>query len=376
MLSTSLTVLICVAFICATVNGQAPTVTIKQTDPMSQDDFIQAYRDTDVVMDCYVENLPVATTVRWQRTYSSGNGTWMVLSLSQDMALEDNIHFSIERPTQFTWRLRIRAIQTSDDGIYQCFVLTTLNSRAKDERKIIVVVPPSLDLQQTSSDMTVTAGENVDLKCNATGRPAPVIEFTRLGGALLPIGQEKLMGSLLHIENVQAEDRGVYRCIALNSVGQDQTDIVLNVRFAPILTAPRDVVYQAVGYRVELQCYGEANPIPLTEHATWVFGSTTYTMSSEGYEVRFVRGAFGRVSYELIIFCLEERHYGDYTCRMKNAVGSTRTTITLARSDKPEPSVKLGQTIPCSAPGRALMSTALLVAASFISVLLRTDNGL
>jgi hypothetical protein len=62
-----------------------------------------------------------------------------LLSLSQDMALEDNIHYSIERPTQFTWKLRIRAIQVSDEGTYMCFVLTTLNSRAKDERYISVV---------------------------------------------------------------------------------------------------------------------------------------------------------------------------------------------------------------------------------------------
>jgi len=67
------------------------------------------------------------------------NGTSSVLSLSQDMALEDNIHYSIEKPTQFTWRLRIRAIQVTDEGIYQCFVLTNQNSRAADNRVISVV---------------------------------------------------------------------------------------------------------------------------------------------------------------------------------------------------------------------------------------------
>jgi len=33
----------------------------------------------------------------------------------------------------------------------------------------------------------------VELVCNATARPPATIEWTRLGGALLPIGQEKLM---------------------------------------------------------------------------------------------------------------------------------------------------------------------------------------
>jgi len=50
--------------------------------------------------------------------------------------------------------------------------------------------------------MTVDAGENVELVCNASARPPATIEWTRLGGALLPIGQEKkLVGvifSVLH----------------------------------------------------------------------------------------------------------------------------------------------------------------------------------
>jgi len=50
---------------------------------------------------------------------------------------------------------------------------------------------PFLDLQRTSSDTSVKAGEDVELVCNATARPAATIEWTRLGGALLPIGQEK-----------------------------------------------------------------------------------------------------------------------------------------------------------------------------------------
>ena len=77
--------------------------------------------------------------VRWQRAYRLKNGTAKILALSQDMALEDNIHYSIERPTQFTWRLRIRNIQVTDEGMYQCYVLTNQNSKAEDRRIISVV---------------------------------------------------------------------------------------------------------------------------------------------------------------------------------------------------------------------------------------------
>jgi len=343
MLSAVFCTLLVALSLIASVLGQTPTVTIRLSDPQSNGLNIVARRDTDVTMDCYVENLPVETTVRWQRTYRAPNGNMSVLSLSQDMALEDNIHYSIEKPTQFTWKLRVRAIQVTDVGVYQCFVLTTLNSRAKDERHITVVVQPYLDQQHTSSDQGANQGEDIDLTCNATGRPEPTIEWSRLGGALLPIGQEKLQSSLLQIVNIQPQDRGVYRCVAANSVGTAQTDIKIDVRFAPILNAPRVLIYQAIGYRVELQCYGEGNPIPKSYDSSWVKDATTYTTASDGYDVRFVQGAFGRVTYELIIYNVQESNFGVYMCRMKNSMGVTTQQITLAKSATPQASIKLGK---------------------------------
>jgi Immunoglobulin I-set domain len=56
----------------------------------------------------------------------------------------------------------------------------------------LLAVKPYLDPQHTSSDTAADKGEDIDLTCNATGRPSPTIEWSRLGGALLPIGQEKL----------------------------------------------------------------------------------------------------------------------------------------------------------------------------------------
>ena len=64
-------------------------------------------------------------------------------------------------------------------------------------RSHCVADQPFLDMQRTSSDMTVDAGNDVELVCNASAKPPATIEWTRLGGALLPIGQEKLLVSVL-----------------------------------------------------------------------------------------------------------------------------------------------------------------------------------
>ena len=55
------------------------------------------------------------------------------------MALPDNIHFSLEKPTQYTWRLRIRGVQVSDNGNYTCFVQLTQITQATDFRIVQVV---------------------------------------------------------------------------------------------------------------------------------------------------------------------------------------------------------------------------------------------
>ena len=56
-------------FLLTVAFGQTPTVTIRDSDPLSDGRAIVATRDTDVTMDCYVENLPVETTVSRNRLW-------------------------------------------------------------------------------------------------------------------------------------------------------------------------------------------------------------------------------------------------------------------------------------------------------------------
>ena len=41
---------------------------------------------------------------------------------------------------------------------------------------------------------------------------------------------------------------------------------------APIVTVNRHTVYQALGYRMELQCFGEGNPSPVKDESYWTTG--------------------------------------------------------------------------------------------------------
>jgi len=376
LLSGGCTLLLCYAVL---VGAQDPTIKITQTDPPTTagTQLVVAIRDRDLTMDCYVENLLDNAAVRWQRLYISDNGLSLTQPISQDMAMDDNIHYSMEKPTQFTWRLRVRSIQVSDEGNYMCYVQVTLNSRVFANRTVSVVFAPFMDPSQTSPDTSVTAGENLDLICNATARPDPMVEWSRLGGSLLPIGQEKFKGMVLRLVNIQAQDRGVYRCTAMNKVDTVIHDVQLDVKFQPVITVARPTVLQAVGYRAELQCTAEANPFPQqdTTDVAWVRGSTTYSVTSERFNIRFIQGAFSRLSYELIINSVQKEDFGSYMCRVKNNFGTSTGTVILKETNVPQPSVKLGRVVkgserPDSAPSGPRGLLMALILSTILSLLL------
>ncbi|KAK2169979.1 hypothetical protein LSH36_5g05011 [Paralvinella palmiformis] len=337
--------------------GQDPKVTIRNTQPTTflelqgrvNEKVINAVRVQDVTMSCYVEDLGPGMLVRWRKTYKTSNNEVGQVFISTDLAITDNTKYSVEKPTDYTWRLRVRDTQIWDEGVYECYVQLTELSVAHDTRIVRVLVPPYLTPAMVSPDTTVTEGEDINLLCNATGRPEPMIEWTRLGGAVLPNGREKHMGGMLPIRNVHAKDRGQYRCHVWNSIGQIKRDILLDVKFQPVVTAGNNaVVYQAPGYSTTLQCFVEANPAPQQGEMKWAKGSLSYTVSTQKYIIRTIEGAFDRLTYEMIIDGVSEEDYGTYTCHISNSMidgPSVRQNVRLAKSAEPVSSPKVGRVV-------------------------------
>jgi len=61
-----------------------------------------------------------------------------VQHISSNEAITDNTKFSLEKPTDYTWRLRIKNAGVTDTGNYTCFVKLTNYNRK--EANITVVV--------------------------------------------------------------------------------------------------------------------------------------------------------------------------------------------------------------------------------------------
>ena len=73
--------------------------------------------------------------------------------------------------------------------------------------------PPVIDT--TPADSTVFEGNNVTLHCNATGKPEPIVSWTKDANSTV-----LHQGETFSIANVQREASGDYMCTAWNAVGE------------------------------------------------------------------------------------------------------------------------------------------------------------
>lgn len=106
-------------------------------------------------------------------------------------------------------------------------------------------------------------GGTAQLTCTAEGYPKPSISWRRDHNVRLPTGEREVKGSVLRISAIQRQDRGIYYCIADNTIGQpDRRSINFDVEFPPKISTPRPKVAQAVGYSIELLCRVEGFPAP------------------------------------------------------------------------------------------------------------------
>ena len=114
---------------------------------------------------------------------------------------------------------------------------------------IIFIVPPTI---QPWQNKTITEGGNLNLYCNASGTPPPVVSWARITSG------QQFNGSLLQLTNVSRNQAGDYRCEASNECGTKSS------------TA-----------RIYVKCKG------LFKHeVTTVYGSlvNTYLISGNNYE--------------------------------------------------------------------------------------------
>ncbi|CAL1543718.1 unnamed protein product [Lymnaea stagnalis] len=164
----------------------------------------------------------------------------------------------------------------------------------------------------------VALGADVSLECPSYGHPDANITWSKLGGSL-PIGRFNISDlGFIHIESVQYEDTGTYRCSGSGYLGEGGTDqVTLEVHTPPVVQVvrqPGKVVL--VGDRVELVCSYGGLPKP---SLTWYHNGRELASDNEG---------------SLVLAKVTTADSGIYQCMATNILGTKYGILSLKVSSQ------------------------------------------
>ncbi|XP_041055955.1 matrix-remodeling-associated protein 5 isoform X1 [Carcharodon carcharias] len=223
----------------------------------------------------------------------------------------------------------IHNVQVQDRGQYLC---TARNQYGTDKMVITLIVlaqPPRI-VGPRYKDATVYLGEPFLAECRAEGLPNPHVSWLLPGRKLLqnPGGAGSsltlLQNGTLSIRETAFSDRGVYKCIASNSVGADTVTVRLHIAALPpmIQQERTESISILPGQGARIHCTAKAAP---PANIRWILFDGTQIRPSQ-----FINGnLFVFPNGTLYIRNLSERDVGSYECVATNVVGVARRTVSI-----------------------------------------------
>ncbi|XP_067110381.1 leucine-rich repeats and immunoglobulin-like domains protein 3 [Osmerus mordax] len=223
--------------------------------------------------------------------------------------------------TEYTTTLRLRQVEFSSEGKYQCVISNHFGSSYSTKAKLTVNMLPSFT--KTPMDLSVRAGATARLECAAGGHPSPQIAWQKDGGTDFPAARERRMhvmpeDDVFFIVDVKTEDIGVYSCTAQNSAGAISANATLTVLETPSFLRPLMDRTVAKGETAVLQCIAGGSPPP---RLNWTKDDSPLVVTERHF--------FAAANQLLIIVDAAEGDAGRYTCEMSNALGTERGNVRL-----------------------------------------------
>ncbi|CAK1543179.1 unnamed protein product [Leptosia nina] len=226
--------------------------------------------------------------------------------------------------------LLIRNISNEDNGIYKCVAsdLSTGEEVAIDIKVEVVTVPEIVELVAIPENAAYE-GASISIECLASGTPPPEYSWQKITN--IDYGIEvnfKEVLNKIEFDNITADDRGMYQCIATNSAGSDTKKIELKVLVPPKITQFSDVTAVEDG-TVQVVCRAQGIPVPKI--------NILFLGESDDLSIVWDSKAISETDSELYLSFLrvKKSHEGSYICNATNEVDSVTAEMNLTVLYKP-----------------------------------------
>nr|XP_057926871.1 hemicentin-1 [Doryrhamphus excisus] len=212
--------------------------------------------------------------------------------------------------------LRIYRVLPEHAGVFAC---TAQNSagEAHKEYHIVVQAPPVISGTSKLQELTAILGQEVEFQCRVSGRPAPIVEWSRDGEVLSRDGDPHVEflenGQVLKVKTVRLRDQGLYQCLASNNAGTQIRQFRLTVQAPPTIKGPSETseVSVVLGFPSVLPCDVDGSPTP---SITWLKDNQPIVSSPQ---LTYTQGG-----QALRVGAAQGDSTGLYTCRASNPAGT------------------------------------------------------
>ncbi|XP_075470499.1 MAM domain-containing glycosylphosphatidylinositol anchor protein 2 isoform X2 [Ascaphus truei] len=284
-------------------------------DPYHKDDNIQIGRE--VKISCQVEAVPSEElTFSWFKNGRPLRSSERMVITQTDPDVSPG-----------TTNLDIIDLKFTDFGTYTC--VASLKGGGISDISIDVnisssTVPPNLTVPKGKSPMVSREGDTIELQCQISGKPKPIIMWSRADKEVpMPDGsmQMESYDGILRIVNVSREMTGTYRCQTSQyngfNVKPREALVQLIVQYPPAVEPTFMEIRQGLGQSVTMNCRVlRAYPTRVLMYE-WRLGNKLLE-----------KGQFDSQDYtELTVIILAKEHYGIYNCSIINEAGSGRCSF-------------------------------------------------
>ncbi|EDM03493.1 rCG61389 [Rattus norvegicus] len=284
-------------------------------DPYHKDDNIQIGRE--VKISCQVEAVPSEElTFSWFKNGRPLRSSERMVITQTDPDVSPG-----------TTNLDIIDLKFTDFGTYTC--VASLKGGGISDISIDVnisssTVPPNLTVPQEKSPLVTREGDTIELQCQVTGKPKPIILWSRADKEVaMPDGtmQMESYDGTLRIVNVSREMSGMYRCQTSQyngfNVKPREALVQLIVQYPPAVEPAFLEIRQGQDRSVTMSCRVlRAYPIRVLTYE-WRLGNKLLRT-----------GQFDSQEYtEYPLKSLSNENYGVYNCSIINEAGAGRCSF-------------------------------------------------